>query len=307
MEDVRDRLFVSYEEGGLTVRELLALFQQQAVAFPTLEEESFKDHLNRVIKNTVAADLISREAYRQNLDETEEVRHDLATWEDHWAASEILNRIKWGITATDQEAVDFLARHGAALGTRYEVNVREVLVDSLPKALTVIREVAEGRELASIAASRSRRKGWSARGGESGYFNVGAHPRLGFPALFQQPGTLGGPLLLPEGYSLFETLGSRMAEDGGPPRNLDSVLTIARRGALAEKGRDAVIARVDSLAREAGVWLNLDRLRTLDVVRSNMVTQRFIGFGGTMIAVPTILPIWQWIYRPPDRVPPTPL
>jgi hypothetical protein len=48
----------------------------------------------------------------------------------------------------------------------------------------------------------------------------------------------------------------------------------------------------------------VERLRALKVNESNMVTRRYIGFGGVITAVPSIAPLWEW--KDPERPPNVP-
>jgi len=36
------------------------------------------------------------------------------------------------------------------------------------------------------------------------------------------------------------------------------------------------------------------RVAHVEIPPINMVTRRFIGFGGSMLAVPTLYPLWEW-------------
>ena len=36
------------------------------------------------------------------------------------------------------------------------------------------------------------------------------------------------------------------------------------------------------------------RVTHVEIPPINMVTRRFIGFGGSMLAVPTLYPLWEW-------------
>jgi hypothetical protein len=61
---------------------------------------------------------------------------------------------------------------------------------------------------------------------------------------------------------------------------------------------------VGKLAQRTGVRVFEDRLKALQVNSSNMVTRRFIGFGGVITAVPSIYPLWQWESTgPAEQVP----
>lgn len=67
----------------------------------------------------------------------------------------------------------------------------------------------------------------------------------------------------------------------------DSVSAGSNRG----ESLNEYIAR---LANKYGVDIDLQRVKELDVVPFNMVTRRYIGFGGTLPAVPLLPHLWEW-------------
>jgi hypothetical protein len=295
--------FVHITGGGMTLQDMIDALRTQEIAFPVLDAEPFLRRLNASFKNLVREELVAREGYRQRVQHSEAVRHDVAVWEDYWAASSLIKSIRDSISPGDQDVMAFLIQHGAALGAAYEVNVREVLCDSLNLALDVLRRVVQGESLATMARQLSRRPGWKTRDGESGFFAVDAYPSLGFPALFQDTGTIGGPIRVKEGYSVFATLGKRTSRPGGA-LDLDSLRSAGYRGAWAIQQEQAVESVVSALAERTGVRLYLERLSRVNVTPSNMFTRRYIGFGGVVTAVPTILPLWKWKGAQENRIVP---
>ena len=287
--------------GGMTLRDAIDALRANVLVFPVLDPEPFRDKLNLTIKDLVAAELLAREGYRQNIQHTDAVRHDVAVWEDYWSAAALMQSIKDSVAVTRQDIIAFLIERGAELGKSYEVNVREVLCDSMTAALNVLHRAMVGESLGMMARQISRRPGWSTRDGESGFFAVDVYPTLGFPALFQDSATIGGPVVLKEGYSVFTTLGKRTSRPDGNLR-LDSLLLFATAGARAWKQEQAITSVVGTLAERTGVRLYLDRLARVKVLPSNMATRRFIGFGGVVTAVPMILPLWDWKGEQQGRV-----
>jgi parvulin-like peptidyl-prolyl isomerase len=296
------RVFVHTASGGLTVADVLDGLRSRDMSVVSLDPERFRNRLNAYIRDVVAGELIAREGYRQGLERSENVRRDVAVWERTWAATALVRNLTETMEVTDAEVMDYCVRNGAVLGRPYEVNIREVLSDSLAGSMRVLERMSNGEDLADLARDVSTRNGWRITGGESGYFNVGARPALGFAALWTDSGSIGGPVKLPEGYSLFRVLGKRVAVRDSVP-SPDSLNVLARRAVRAERQRRVVEEYVSRLAKENGVNIHYDRLRGLRVNAANMVTRRFIGFGGVITAVPSITPIWKWEGEQPNVVP----
>ena len=68
-------------------------------------------------------------------------------------------------------------------------------------------------------------------------------------------------------------------------------------GESIEAREQAIDRYLVTLANKYGVKLNDGVLKNLPVLHSNMVTNRTIGFGGSLLAVPILTPRWRWIFR----------
>lgn len=298
-----DRILVNVAGGDLTARDVIEEMRFHDFSFSRLEPEPFRDRLNAIIKDMVAAKLLAREGYRLRLNNTEAVRHDVSVWEDHWSASALIGEMQEEVHVTDEEVMTYLVEHAREFGRAYEVNIREVLADSLTTVLHALERANSGEAFDGVARELSRREAWRLRGGESGFFRVDSLPELGVAALWTDSGAYGGPLRLREGYSVFQVLDKRLArQDSVPPP--DSIKDVSRRIVRAVRQQEVLRQAVGKLAQRTGVRIFEDRLKALQVNPSNMVTRRFIGFGGVITAVPSIYPLWQWeSTEPADQVP----
>jgi hypothetical protein len=84
---------------------------------------------------------------------------------------------------------------------------------------------------------------------------------------------------------LVDSLGGELTSGRASDPSLDSVL----------KASGMMNTYLASLAGKYGVELHLDQLRQVRINPSNMVTKRFIGFGGEMMGVPMLLRLWEWV------------
>jgi hypothetical protein len=289
-----DSPMVRMDRGALLFQDILEGYRYLPFSFPTLDETDFTLRLNGSIKQIAATEYLAREGYRQHLQNSQAVRHDLATWANYWSARAVERELKDSATVTDGAVMEYLVENGGILGRPYEVNVREVLSDSLPNAIQIFEQAANGADLASLAKAHSKRKEWAARGGESLWFRVSGFPDIGFPALAADSGQLVGPLKLAHGYSVFRVLGKRMAP-GDSLIPFDSLRTLIRARLRNNARLRQLDRRIVEDARTYGAKIYYDRLRKLEITPQNMVTRRMIGFGGVMVAVPTLLPRWEWV------------
>jgi hypothetical protein len=288
------RVLVNMPGGGLTLGAAIQAFRFEPFTTPSLGGRTFAYVLNESVKRIAREEFLAREGYRRKLEASPAVKHDLASWRDNWLAHMIQADVASGPgEPTEEEEIRGLIEYARLLNPSYEVNVREIFTDSLPKAARYREMLIAGDDMAALARRVSKRPGWPARGGESGFFHVRSFPELGVRALLADSGQLVGPLGLAGGYTLFRVLGKRVPEgnSGVTVDSLRRALHDAIRSEKRQKGLDRFIA---GLAEKFGVKMYYDRLKDVTLFGHSMFTRRYIGFGGMMNAAPLLEPEWGW-------------
>jgi hypothetical protein len=284
---------------SMTLGEVLEGYRTFSFALPNLNRADFRQRLNASIREVVAREFVAREGYRKGLEKTGAVRHDVATWTNYWLARRLEQSIINDVTVGDEEVLASLLEHSDTYGGGYEVSVREILVDSLTQAIPLVERINAGSDMSELARNFSKRKEWAVRGGESGFFPVREHPEIGFRAMEADTGTLVGPAMVTGGYSTFVVLGKRQLKTEGV-MSYDSLRSLVRNELYARKARRLVNAFVATAAKNHNVNLYYRSLKKVDVKAMNMVTKRLIGFGGSMVAIPPLTPLWEWVRETKD-------
>jgi hypothetical protein len=286
-------VLVDMPGGGMTIGDVLDRFRTADLLVPALESRDFRQHLNAGVKEMVERELLAREGYRRGLANTEEVIHHVATWSNYWRAQEMVGSLLQSVRVNDEEVLEYLMAHPDLLLSHYSVNIREILSDSLRDAYLIMDKISEGGRMDNIARTYSCRQEWAGRGGESGYFLAAGIPELGVRAIVADSGRLIGPIHVRNGYSVFTLLGKKPL-DSGKTINIDSLMSSVKDELQYEKGRRTLNTFLASVARGYTVTLYLNRLKTVDIAPVNVVTKRLIGFGGAVLAVPALNPLWEW-------------
>jgi parvulin-like peptidyl-prolyl isomerase len=198
-----------------------------------------------------------------------------------------------------------LASYYTDIGNTVRVNVQEVLCDSAFEAQAILDSLRNGASFSDVARRSTMRRAWSETGGVSGYFAVSEHPELGRAAMLSDTGQVIGPVKLPEGYSIFKVLGKRWPELSEFPA-ADSLRWKAKASALAAKRQSSLDGYIASTARKYGVKLYYEKLPSIEIQPSNMVTRRRLGFGGTIAAYPLLYPNYSWTKSMKESQPPLP-
>lgn len=71
--------------------------------------------------------------------------------------------------------------------------------------------------------------------------------------------------------------------------------TFAAAQQAMRKAVETINTYLAQLAAQSGVTFDLARLCRVAVTPSSMVTRRFIGFDGSMMATPMIMQLWEWL------------
>jgi uncharacterized protein YhhL (DUF1145 family) len=277
-EPYHNHPFVIIEESSMTLAEVLQALQFESRLLTAETKREGGEQLNAFIKRVVELEFLSREGVQRGLHQSREVQRDLQRWMDAWVAQEWTRKLLDTIQVQDEEIIRFMMDNVEYYGQRYEVNVREVLVEKLEHSIEILEKLAAGDDLGTLARERTRRNQWRDHEGESGYFAVSKHPELGVRALAAETGSVVGPVRLPEGYSLFIVLGKRKKlEEAWEVGNL---LTQARQEVLKLKQDRVMSTYLANLAQKYRIEIRMERIRALEVMPSPMFTRRLIGFGG---------------------------
>jgi hypothetical protein len=288
-----DTTFITITGGNMTLGELLEMFRYENFISKSLEGFSFKMELNEEVKHLVGNELLAREGRRQFLQNSALVQHDLELWTGYWAARQLYYDVRDSVKVTSEDIIEHLLKTKGIFGRYYEVDVREILTSTLEDATGIINQLQGGKNLAEMVPQYSIRAEWVKNGGESGYFVVLQHPEIGFRALLADTETLVGPVKLEEGYSLFTVLDKRRTKDSIV--GFDTLCQNIRERLMTEKRKQTINRFIAKLAREQQVSINYEKLKLVKPSLIPMFTQRFMGFGGMMNAVPFLMQQWDWI------------
>lgn len=294
---LRDSIFVTFDEGEpMTVAQILSGLRNNYVVFPNLQIDYVRWVLNNNIKTVIQNELLAREGFRKNLQQSENVRHDLSTWMDNRKGMLLLRRIVDSVTVRENEIEEEYRKNPAAYGATVEVKIQEVLVDSMPLAVALRNRLNQQEDFSAIAKKYSKRKRWMDRGGISEYVDCKTLGDLGEIAAVAPIGELQGPRKINDGISVFKVIDRRITDDS-LRRNFEETAGKIRNRILQQKRQKTLDQYIGTLARKYNVTINEAALKNVATTSHSMVTWRNIGFGGRIVAVPQVNRQSEWIYE----------
>jgi hypothetical protein len=249
--------------------------------------------LNATIREWVLQDLLESIAVRRGLDGRPQVVRQLEMWRAHYLAEEMVRRVAGQVKASDLDVFRAIAmayrsiaqpRLSVRVATGVSVSDVAVFVDALANA--------------PIDALPTSAPGITIR-----EFRNEPVERLGIVAAAAWPLSTGAwsKVTVVDSIAMSVQLLERFVPE--LPQGLyDSMATALTR----QKVRRSLAEVVARLARSERIEVYDDRLVSLRVSSTPMMTYRLLGFGGRMFAVPFVRPQTDWIELLPETGPPVP-
>jgi len=138
---------------------LLEIFNTIKLHSRPLQKPIVYGIMNNNIKTVVQNEFLARDALKKNLQQSKQVRHDVGVWSGNRNSHLLMQQILDTITVTDREVLEYYKKNAELFGARVEVNVREILTDSLEFAQSLRKKIAGGEDMAMLAKKFTERKG----------------------------------------------------------------------------------------------------------------------------------------------------
>ncbi len=291
-----DEIAVLIATGPMTLRDVLIGMKVTANEFPSTELSAIRRTLHHLIGVVIRDELLAREGFRLGMQDSAAVRHDLAQWTEARNAALLQQRFLDSVTVSDEEITRFITRNSGSFGVETRINLQEILTSTDSAAQSLKERIRSGEDMARLARRYTIRDEWRGTDGVSGYFPASKHADLAFQAVVADSGVITGPFAVEGGYSIFRVLGIRYDPDSARAKGVD-VRGRARDQLYELKARRRMDNVISDLAMRDQVSMREDRLRMINVTPTSMMTWRYIGFGGRINAVPTLIPETGWVDR----------
>jgi parvulin-like peptidyl-prolyl isomerase len=285
-----------------TVGQFIGLLIAENLSVPDGSARSVKRAVDGVITMIIRQSYLVKESYRRKLQFDPGVKEDMKMWREYVLANLVKDQIRDTIGVSESEVNEYYRRHQLESETPVELNIREILLDNLQDVKEVMSRLDSGEKFAELAKRYSKRSWAAKKGGEFGFAQVSALGDIGTVASKMKVGERFGPIQVGEGYSVFELIGKRTDPSYIPAE--DSIKQEIRKTLLQSKQKKAVSSMVGKLARKFDISIDEELLKSLKVSSIPMMTYRFLGFGGRIVAVPFVERLLDWVQEwKPEFVP----
>jgi len=286
--------FITIVSGNLTLDEVLVNLGNNSINFPSLKRDEVRLILNNNIKTVIQNELLSREGLKKNLQQSENVRHDVSTWLDNRKSQLLLRMVLDTVRVSKEEIENEYRQHPQMYGASIFVRLREILVDSGSLANELLARIIKKEDFSALAKKYSKRKEWAKNGGESPWIETSKLGELGMYATDAELNAMNGPRKTAEGFTIYSVLDRKIVDDS-IRANFTETSRMIEQKLLNEKRFQTMSSYIGTLAKKYNVTMNETTLRSVKTTSINMFTMRNIGFGGRIAAVPSVTKQTDWV------------
>ncbi len=286
--------FIKLNDGPATINDFLQELSIEKFYVDSLDDNHIKGRLNFAVKKFIEHELLSREGFKQGLQNTPQVQRNLRMWRSYYLSEALRKEIADSIQITDAEAHDYFLKKSSVSSAVIEVKIIELLTEDLDVIKTVLDELNTGKDFRELAVKYTIRDEARKNNGELGYFPITEYGEIGQIAASMKIGDMFGPIKVHEGYSLFELV-DKKEKDSLSVGNFELLEEKIKAELKHKKYSDALIKNTYELADKYDVQISEETLNSIKVLNTTTVVYRYFGFGGRLLAVPMTTPNYLWV------------
>lgn len=291
-KDSLDVVLIEFKKDPVSLKQFLRDLMFEGFYSKSTDPAMIRAKLNARVKRYIENEMLVREGYKRGLQNLPEVQKDLKMWREFYLSQLYRNTVLDSSRADDNEARQYFESRNHAVTMPVQVNIVEILTDSLEVVEKILNESAN-TDFKELARRYSKREETRASSGEFGLFAVTEHGELGRIAATMKVGDIYGPVKLPEGYSIFKLI-DKKEESVAQTDDFEKVKNSVKQNLYSFKYQRNIVNYTAKLADEMGVTINEDAMTKLQLNNLTMIAYRYMGFGGRITAVPIMAPFYQW-------------
>ncbi len=233
---------------------------------------------------------LAKRARDLGLQNSGEVRYNVRMFLDAYRSSRIAQQVTDTVKVTPQEVDEFFETHRDEVLNGLQLKLKTYEVASINDAVDIYEKLLNARKAGVVDTSGS----WT-RASQLG--EIGA-------VLGDEPdGTIYGPLFENGKFVIYQVIEKKSSIT---KETIAHSIEVAKQMLTAMKREQVLDEYVAALAEKANVKMFYPNVRSVEVTPIEMLTFRYIGFGGKIIAVPELYPREGWIKYFQNKKPPVP-
>lgn len=296
--------FISLDNNPATLNDFLYYAFYKKIYFDTFNPFKFKQALNKIVKQFIEDEIISRKGFELGLNNLPSVKNDLRIWRNYYISEILMRSYADSIKVSDEEINDYI-NPGKDNPTITLLNIIEIFIKDIDDCEKVLTELSNGKNFEFLAEIYNQREWTKQSKGEWGFFNSSNAGEIGRIAARLNVGDIYGPLKVNDGYSIFKLIDKKTQTDS-PKQIIDKdSLKIIRIKIALSKMDNLLNKKTTELAKKYKINIDEQLLKKVETSQLNTFTYRLIGFGGKIAAFPITVPMYDWykMYEQKKEIP----
>ena len=222
---------------------------------------------------------LSKKARELGLENSGEVRYNVRMFLDAYRSSRMSQEVTDTVRVTQAEVDKFFESHQDEVLRGVELKLKTFEAESINDAVDTYDRLLEKKKAGITDTSGT----WTRA---SRLAEIGA-------VLANQPnGTIYGPIFNHGRFLIYVVLEKK---SGVTKETISHSIEVAEQMLVQMKKQRVLDEYITRLAEKANVQISYQNVRSLKVTPVEMLTFRYIGFGGKILAVPLLYPREEWI------------
>lgn len=252
-------------------------------------------YLNSKTRSFIETELLAQEGRKQGLLNDPEVRKDVALWRDNYLYNLNRSRFLDSTLVSEAEIKEYYQKNFKELHHPQQVNIIEVLTDSLENVTKILDLVKQGADFRDIADQFNKRSWTRKTRGEYGFFPAFMYGEIGSIAAKMEVGEVFGPIKTKDGYSVIKNIGKKAEYVEYPKQSYEAMKDVIATKLKSSRLKAKIDSYTAKLAREFGFSINQEVFNKISLTEINAFSVRKLGFGGQVSGVPIVAPDDDWI------------
>ncbi|HPN36768.1 MAG TPA: peptidyl-prolyl cis-trans isomerase [Melioribacteraceae bacterium] len=294
-KDTLQMEFVRFENEPVTVFQFLREFFYEGFVGISTNADTLRAQLQSRVKRFIEHEILSREGYKQGLQNLPEVKRSIDMWKDNYLSKLAKNHFVANLQLTDEDVKAYYEKNKGGSNLPLMVNIIEILTDNLEEMDAVMKLLEKGEDIKEVAKKYTKRETVKKNGGEFGYFAANMYGEIGNIAAGMKVGEIYGPIKIEEGYSIFKLIDKKESKENLLTKPFEEIKDSLRNIARIEQLKNGLEGKTIELAKKYNLKVDDNVLNNLKAENLNMLVYRYMGFGGRILAVPVDPLFTDWV------------
>lgn len=278
----------------ISVGSFLSQLAFDGFSFDKLDSVAVIQKLKRRAKLFVEDQLITHEAYAQQLNLTEAVRNDLAKWREKYLAQFYFNAVLDSIKISENDVYNFYLNELKDKSNMNLINVRILTLNNLDAISNVLDQIKSGKDFGEIIRPYGQTDSLVNIFGETNLRPVISLGEVGKIVANLKVNEIYGPIQRNNSYSLFQVI-ERKESDDSVKVSFESIKNQLRSKLRFKRLTDRLNETTAKLAEKYDVKIYGEVVNKINFSEIPMFIHRFMGFGGRIAGMPLVTPFSEWI------------